>query len=135
MLTLADVVEGLTGQRPPQMDQELTEVVIDSRLAIPGSLFIALRGERQDGHDFVPDALERGAIAAIVERKLEVGCWMLDVRQKPLQLPTSNFQPPACFVVEDSLAALQRLAAYWRAKHDVRVVGVTGSVGKPPPRS
>ena len=130
MLTLADVVEGLTGQRPPQMDQELTEVVIDSRLAIPGSLFIALRGERRDGHDFVPDALERGAIAAIVERQLEVGCWILDVRQKPLQLPTSNFQLPACFVVEDSLAALQRLAAYWRAKHDVRVVGVTGSVGK-----
>ncbi len=130
MLTLADLVEGLTGERPPHLEQKLAKVVIDSREACPGSLFVALRGERRDGHDFTADAFERGAIAAIIERKLEVGCWILDVRQKPLQLPTSNFQLPACFVVDDSLAALQRLAAYWRAKHDVRVVGVTGSVGK-----
>jgi len=75
MLTLADLVEGLTGRRPPNWEQKkLTEVVIDSRLARPGSLFVALKGEREDGHDFVADAFERGAIAAIVERRLDVGC-------------------------------------------------------------
>jgi UDP-N-acetylmuramoyl-tripeptide--D-alanyl-D-alanine ligase len=130
MLTLADVVEGLTGQRPPDQEQKLTDAVIDSRQACPGSLFVALRGEREDGHDFVADALQRGAIAAIVERELDVGCWKLDVGQAPFEFLVSSFQLPACFLVEDSLKALQRVAAYWRGKHAPRVVGVTGSIGK-----
>ena len=87
MLTLADLVEGLTGQRLPSLEQELTDAVIDSRLACPGSLFVALKGECEDGHNFVADAFERGAIAAIVERELDVGCWKLDIRQTPFQLP------------------------------------------------
>jgi len=136
-LTLADLVEGLTGQRPPNLEQKLTDAVIDSRRACPGSLFVALRGEREDGHDFIADAFRRGAIAAIVERELEVGCWKLDVRQTSFQPPTynlqslaSNLQLPVCFIVGDSLKALQQVAAYWRGKHTPRVVGVTGSVGK-----
>jgi len=129
MLTVADLVEGLTGQRPPHTEQKLTKVVINSREACPGSLFVALRGERQDGHDFVADAFERGAIAAIVEKKLD-GCWKLEIRQRPFRLPTSNLQFPVCLIVEDSLAALQRVATYWRRRHNVHVVGVTGSVGK-----
>ncbi len=123
MLTLADLVEGLTGQRPPNLERKLTDVVIDSRQARPGSLFVASKGEQQDGHDFVADAFERGAIAAIVEKKLDIG-------QAPFQYPISNIQYPICFLVEDSLKALQQLAAYWRSKFTPRVVGVTGSVGK-----
>jgi UDP-N-acetylmuramoyl-tripeptide--D-alanyl-D-alanine ligase len=130
MLTLADLVEGLTGQRPPNLEHKLTDAVIDSRLASPGSLFVALKGEREDGHDFVADAFERGAIAAIVEKELDSGYWILDIRQGPFQYPISNIQYPACFLVEDSLKALQRVAAHWRGKHTPRVVGVTGSVGK-----
>jgi len=141
MLTLADLVEGLTGQRPPNLEQEVvtasevvTAAVIDSRQACPGSLFVALKGEREDGHDFVADAFQRGAIVAIVERELDAGCWKLDVRQAPFQSPISNIQYPACFLVEDSLKALQQVAAYWRGKHTPRVVGVTGSIGKTTPR-
>jgi len=139
MLTLADLVEGLTGQRPPNLalvlddkyrEQKLTDVLIDSSQACPGSLFVALKGECEDGHDFVADAFQRGAIAAIVERELDIGCWKLDVRQSPFQFPVSSFQLPVCFIVEDSLKALQQLAAYWRGKHTPRVVGVTGSIGK-----
>jgi UDP-N-acetylmuramoyl-tripeptide--D-alanyl-D-alanine ligase len=130
MLTLADLVEGLTGQRPPNLEHKLTDAVIDSRQASPGSLFVALKGEREDGHDFVADAFERGAIAAIVEKELDSGYWILDIRQGPFQYPISNIQYPACFLVEDSLKALQRVAAHWRGKHTPRVVGVTGSVGK-----
>ena len=137
MLTLADLVEGLTGQRPPNLEQKLTDAVIDSRQARSGSLFVALKGEHEDGHDFIADAFQRGAIAAIVEKELDVGCWKLDVGQTPFQPPTSNlqsltsnFQLPACFLVEDSLKALQQVAAYWRGKHSARVVGVTGSIGK-----
>jgi len=86
--------------------------VIDSRQVQPGDLFFALRGEHRDGHDFVQDAVARGAAGLVVERPLEA--------------------PPdvAVFQVSDSLSALQRLAAHWRVRHDVRVVGVTGSVGK-----
>ena len=130
MLTLADLIEGLTGQRPPGLEQKLTDVIIDSRQACPGSLFVALKGEREDGHDFVADAFERGAIAAIVEKELHIGYWILDIRQAPFQYPIPNIQYPACFLVEDSLKALQQLAAYWRGKHTPRVVGVTGSLGK-----
>jgi len=129
-LTVADLVEGLTGQRPPNLEQKLTDVDIDSRLACPGSLFVALKGEREDGHDYVADAFRRGAIAAIVEKEPDIGCWILDMRQSPFQYPISNIQYPICFLVEDSLKALQQVAAYWRGKHTPRVVGVTGSIGK-----
>ncbi len=138
-LTLANVVEGLTGHRPPNLalvlddkyrEQKLSDAVIDSRRATPGSLFVALKGEHKDGHDYVADAFQRGAIAAIVERALDVGCWKVDVRQAPFQPPASNLQLPACFIVEDSLKALQKVAAHWRGKHTPRVVGVTGSIGK-----
>ncbi len=88
-------------------------VVIDSRVASPGDLFVALRGERVDGHDYIADAAGRGATGVIAERVTGA--------------------PPdglAVFEVDDSLRALQWLAADWRAHRDVRVVGVTGSVGK-----
>jgi UDP-N-acetylmuramoyl-tripeptide--D-alanyl-D-alanine ligase len=137
MLTLADLVEGLTGQRPPSLERKLTDAVIDSRQVCPGSLFVALKGEQEDGHNFIADAFQRGAIAAIVERELDLACSRWDTRQKPIERQpstvkrqTSNLQPPICFIVEDSLKALQQVAAYWRGKHTPRVVGVTGSVGK-----
>ncbi len=130
MLTLADLVEGVVGQRPaagviPQI--ELTAVVIDSREACPNSLFVALPGEHQDGHDFVADAFRRGALAALIEREVEAGCQIVDA-QAPL--PAAPIQPPFCLKAENSLKALQRLAAFWRARFSPRVIGVTGSVGK-----
>ncbi|HID61159.1 MAG TPA: UDP-N-acetylmuramoyl-tripeptide--D-alanyl-D-alanine ligase [Anaerolineae bacterium] len=130
MLTLADLVEGITGQRPtegvvPQL--ELSEVVIDSREACPLSLFVALRGERRDGHDFVADAFARGAVAAIVDRKVDAECQVVDARSP---LPRVPIRPPVCLMAEDSLKAFQRLAAFWRARFSPRVIGVTGSVGK-----
>ena len=58
MLTLADVVQGLTDDRPLELERQPTEVVVDSRQVTPGGVFVALRGDRADGHDFVKDALE-----------------------------------------------------------------------------
>ena len=115
MLAVDRVVQGtaelLVAGRGPA-DRAFNRAVIDSRQVQPGDLFFALRGEHQDGHDFVDDALAGGAAGLVVERPLEA--------------------PPdvAVFQVSDSLSALQRLAAHWRARHDMRVVGVTGSVGK-----
>ena len=87
---------------------------VDSRGVTPGSIFVALRGERTDGHRFVGDALRAGAAAALVER--------------PVELPPDV--DAAVVTVADPLVALQELAAWWRARHAVRVVGITGSTGK-----
>ena len=87
---------------------------VDSRHVTPGSLFVALRGERVDGHAFVSDALRAGAAAALVERPVDLAAG-LDAPQ---------------VVVADALRALQDLAAWWRSRHPVRVVGITGSTGK-----
>ncbi len=88
---------------------------VDSRRITPGSIFVALPGERTDGHAFVADALRAGAAGAIVER--------------PIELPDDRADAPQV-VVADALRALQDLAAWWRSRHPVRVVGITGSTGK-----
>jgi UDP-N-acetylmuramoyl-tripeptide--D-alanyl-D-alanine ligase len=115
MLAVDSVVQGtaelLVARRGPAHDT-FSRAVIDSRQAQGGDLFFALRGEQHDGHDFVGEAVTRGAAGVVVER--------------PVEAPDGV----AVFQVSDSLSALQRLAAYWRARHEIRVVGVTGSVGK-----
>jgi UDP-N-acetylmuramoyl-tripeptide--D-alanyl-D-alanine ligase len=138
MLTLADVIEGLTGYRWEMAEnKEISQVVIDSRQAVPDSVFVALPGERVDGHDYVADALDRGAVAALVHRTPNVECQTLDTTQLSnikyqLSKADSHLAEPLrlCLRVDDSLKGLQRLASYWRAKFSPRVVGITGSVGK-----
>jgi UDP-N-acetylmuramoyl-tripeptide--D-alanyl-D-alanine ligase len=89
-------------------------VVNDSRDAAPGALFVALPGERADGHRFIPDALARGTIAVIAARPSE---------PRPNRAVT--------WVVPDPLVALQELAGWWRGLFpDLPVIGITGSVGK-----
>lgn len=88
--------------------------VVDSRKVVPGSLFVALPGERTDGHLFVSDALAAGAVAVLVEREVD--------------LPAGT--DAAVVRVADSLRAFQDLAAWWRDRFAVRVVGITGSTGK-----
>jgi UDP-N-acetylmuramoyl-tripeptide--D-alanyl-D-alanine ligase len=86
---------------------------IDTRLLQAGEMFFALRGEARDGHQFVKEAWEKGAVAAVVERPVE---------GLPQRFPQ--------LVVPSVLAALQQLAAEVRAGIDVPVVAVTGSNGK-----
>lgn len=137
MLTLADVIEGLTGYRwAAAENQRISQVVIDSRQAGPHALFIALPGERADGHDYVADAFERGASAALIHRTLDVQCQTLDVEKvksagpEPGSLIPDTLTLPICIQVADCLAGLQHLASYWRSKFNPRVIGITGSVGK-----
>jgi UDP-N-acetylmuramoyl-tripeptide--D-alanyl-D-alanine ligase len=82
----------------------------DSRTLEPGSLFVALRGPNFDGTDFVAAAAARGAVAALVERRVSA--------------------PLTQIVVPDALRALQQLASAWRAEFDFPIVGVAGSNGK-----
>jgi UDP-N-acetylmuramoyl-tripeptide--D-alanyl-D-alanine ligase len=130
MLTLAVVLEALTGQKVAGAGQVITDAAIDSRLVIPGALFIALPGERVDGHDFVQDAFRRGASVALVERDLPPGAQVLDLRRPFTGLDGLDLEEPLCLQVEKSLAALQKVAGHWRSQLPVRVIGVTGSVGK-----
>ncbi len=148
-----DIVEALTGIRPSQKwaagsrAHEFREAVIDSRKAFPGSLFIALPGENLDGHDFVFDAFKRGARLALVSRDIseqlernKVDCRLVDLR-KPAVQPAA-FTPDLdrlqglrsstliCLLVANTLDALQELAGFWRERLDLRVIGITGSVGK-----
>ncbi len=70
MLTLADLYEALTQTRVDSVRSiAIPQVTIDSRQAQVGSLFIALQGEKRDGHEFISDALARGAVAIIAERR------------------------------------------------------------------
>ncbi len=146
MLTLADVVEGVGGPRIEALESApVREVAIDSRQALRGDLFVALRGERADGHDFVSHALGRGAIAALVDRRLELAGgpahgWVdvsaAPATPSPLAAKLAGGDGlPLLIRVDDTLKALQRLAAYWRRKigglaPGLRVIGITGSVGK-----
>jgi UDP-N-acetylmuramoyl-tripeptide--D-alanyl-D-alanine ligase len=132
VLTLRDVVEGLTGRRVEALEQPISATVVDSRQVEPGVLFIALKGEHADGHDYVADAFSRGAVAAVVEREVETEGVTLDLTDPTLEswLSDFEFQLPVVIKTSNSLQALQRMAAFWRRQHDVRVVGITGSVGK-----
>jgi len=87
---------------------------VDSRNVVPGCCFVALPGERTDGHLFAADAVRAGATVLLVER--------------PVELPAGA--DVAVLQVADPLIALQEMAAWWRARSTVRVVGITGSTGK-----
>ena len=130
MLTLADVIEALTHHRPEMKPIYLTEAAIDSRQIIPGGMFIAIRGERVDGHQFITDVFQRGALVALIEREIEEPFTVLDLRSGLPAVNFSGLQPPVCLLVPSTVAALQQVAAFWRSKLKLRVVGITGSVGK-----
>lgn len=135
-LTVADLVAGLTGDRPAHGVRStagstcIERAVIDSRDATPGSAFIALRGEHHDGHDFVADAIASGAVAVIAERPPPADLCATTVDLRSEERYGTADAAPVCLLVPDSLEALQRAATYWRRRHDVRVIGITGSVGK-----
>lgn len=86
-------------------------VVLDSRKVEKDYLFIATKGERVDGHSFIDDVFEKGAMAVICEKELE------------------HAKGPY-IVVQDSFQALKDVAAFYREQLDIKVVGITGSVGK-----
>ena len=136
ILTLEHLVRGLGGPADQLPISALSQVeirsaVIDSRLASPGCLFIAMRGERQDGHDFIGHAIDSRTVAIIAEKPPPVPCATVVVASQEIDA-FEGWEPgfPLCLIVPDSLAALQQAATYWRRLHDVRVIGITGSVGK-----
>ena len=95
-ISMDDLLAAVGGRlQGPSSTVSITDASVDSRRVTPGSLYVALRGERVDGHAFVADALRAGAAAALVER--------------PAELPPGVDAPQV--VVADALHALQELAA------------------------
>jgi UDP-N-acetylmuramoyl-tripeptide--D-alanyl-D-alanine ligase len=101
------------GVFPQGGDAEFLAVGTDSRAVTPGMLFVALKGDRFDGHEFVRDVLAAGAVGAMVEHR-----WAKANPDLPL-IP-----------VVDTRAALGQLAAHWRACFRIPLLGITGSNGK-----
>ncbi len=90
---------------------EVSGVVIDSRQVEPGFLFVAVKGERVDGHSFIPSVFEKGAACVLCEDAPE--------------------NPAGPYIQVDScLEAIKRLAAYYRSTLTIPVIGISGSVGK-----
>ena len=128
--SLNEVWEALTGEpvSTEAAGRSLDPVVVDSRASREGSLFVALRGEREDGHEFVADAFQRGAGAAIVEQSVE-GCGQV-VRARAGGIPEEWPEGHFCIQVENTLAALEALGRYRRSQFNPRIIAVTGSTGK-----
>lgn len=91
-------------------DLEISGFTQDSRKVRPGMMYIPLKGENHDGHDFIDSAWDNGAEAIISQKEI--------------------ISDKAVVLVPDTLKALQDMAAYWRQKKAVKVIAVTGSVGK-----
>ncbi len=102
---------GLNLQRA-RTDQTFQRIWTDSRSVVPGDLFLALGGENFDGHDFVTDALAKGAVGVVVSR----------------EVPADESTP--IYPVPDTLIALGQLARHRRRAGKAKVIGVTGSSGK-----
>lgn len=108
-MTLAQAA-AILGLNSAQTDTIFNGMCIDTRKLQSGNLFVAIPGERVDGHDYIEEALQKGAAAALVTRKVES------------TLPQ--------LVVEDIVLALGKLGAAWRNQFTLPIIAVTGSNGK-----
>ncbi len=116
VVQIAEIVEVVKGNLiSGDSSTWLDSYSIDSRTLKPGDLFFAIQGARHDGHQFVAEALLRGAKGAIIHREIEL----------PRELRNANL-----IMVGNTHQALMDLATYFRRKWKVRVIGVTGSSGK-----
>lgn len=113
-ITLEQILECCQGQyfgSREDLKREVTGIVTDSRKIVPGNLFVPLKGEKTDGHKYIPQVLEAGALASLSENVL-------------------SGNPGNYILVESALEAMQRIAAFYRNYLGLKVVGITGSVGK-----
>lgn len=92
-------------------DHQITDISIDSRNITPNSLFIAIKGENFDGHDFIDEAIKKGATSIISAKKI-------------------NADNVSAIIVKDTIEALGALAKHHRSKFDLPVIALTGSNGK-----
>ncbi|MBQ0115104.1 MAG: hypothetical protein KBT10_04460 [Bacteroidales bacterium] len=113
-LTLANIAAAAGGQYRGPADKantEVTAIETDSRKVGPGAMFVAIKGERVDGHKFIDQVVAAGALAVLSEVDL-------------------GEQPYAYILVESTLQAVKDIAEFYLKGLDIPVVGIAGSVGK-----
>lgn len=108
-MLLSEIIQAVDGSFGYPADAAITSISTDTRSISADSVFVALKGENFDGHDFGAKACEMGAKAVIAEHAVEGA---------------------RCIIVDSTRRALLQLAAYYRRKFDIPIVGITGSVGK-----
>lgn len=108
-MTLNEIATHL-GHNKPTKDINFQGISTDTRTITPGSLFIAIRGEQFDGHDFIEEAVKKGAAAILTDRLIKTSAPQL--------------------IVKDTIEAFGKIAEYWRARFSLPIIGVTGSNGK-----
>ena len=116
--TVTQVADAVAGKRGSGLDAMawVAGVSIDSRTLRAGELFVAIHGPSHDGHDYVADVFEKGAVAALVA--------------EPLVSRYPGWIQDRCITVADTLGALHRLARALRKEWGKKICGITGSVGK-----
>jgi len=114
MMDLREAAQGAGGELRGA-NARFATVSSDTRTIEDGALFVALRGERYDGHEYLAAAHARGAVAAMVDRRAP---------------PASADSPLPLLLVDDTRLGLGRLAAHWRRKFKLPLIAVTGSNGK-----
>ncbi len=114
MMDLREAARATSGAAPGA-NARFSAVSSDTRSIAEGALFVALRGERYDGHDYLDAARARGAVAAMVDARSQ---------------SSAGAAPLPLLVVDDTRLGLGRLAAYWRGRFTLPLIAVTGSNGK-----
>ena len=109
-ITLREVAAACSGELRGDPELTITSIVTDSRKAGEGSLFAAIRGARADGHSFIAQTAAQGSVCALCE-----------------EAPEGDV---SYVLVDSTLVALKRIAAYYRSLFTIPFVGITGSVGK-----
>ena len=108
-MTLAEIVQAVDGSFGYSADITVDNISTDTRTISKGSVFVAIKGEKADGHDYGKQAMDLGAEAVIAERVID------DAK---------------CIIVDSTRQALLELASYYRSKFNIPLIGITGSVGK-----
>ncbi len=108
-LLLSEIVTAVRGSFGYPDDIEISSISTDTRTIEKGAVFVALKGKNFDGHDYAKKAMELGAAAVVTERAIEGA---------------------KCIIVDSTQTALLEIASYYRDKFNIRLIGITGSVGK-----
>ncbi len=114
-MRLTELLKGLNISRPPR-DVEVEDITSNSKEVREGSLFVAIKGERFDGHDFIEEAIRRGAVAFVIQNPEHA----MKLKDRPV------------IIVDDSRKALALLSSnfYGRISEKIPVIGITGTNGK-----
>ena len=109
-ITLKEIATSCSGQLFGDENVNVTSIVTDSRQVKSGTMFAAIKGERVDGHRFIEQCINSGAVCALVEDKPQIDC---------------NY-----ILADSTLTALKKIAEYYRSLFSIPFIGITGSVGK-----